>query len=89
MDLYLMQHGQAMTEAEDPERPLTEAGRAAVQRVAARARTAGVRIGHCVHSGKLPAEQTARLSRISTRLGFAGKHRRNSWVGWARTASSM
>jgi broad specificity phosphatase PhoE len=34
MDLYLMQHGQATTETEDPERPLTDAGRAAVQRVA-------------------------------------------------------
>jgi phosphohistidine phosphatase SixA len=33
MDLYLMQHGQATTETEDPERPLTDAGRAAVQRV--------------------------------------------------------
>ena len=44
-----------------PEQPLTEAGRAAVQRVAGRARTAGVRIGHCVHSGKRRAEQTAHL----------------------------
>ena len=34
MDLYLMQHGQSTTETEDPERPLTDAGRAAVQRVA-------------------------------------------------------
>ena len=34
MDLYLIQHGQATTETEDPERPLTDAGRAAVQRVA-------------------------------------------------------
>src|SRR6478752_1111244 len=34
MDLYLMQHGQATTETEDPERPLTDAGRSAVQRVA-------------------------------------------------------
>ena len=61
MDLYLMQHGQATTETEDPERPLTDAGRAAVQRVAKRARAAGVRISGCVHSGKLRAEQTAQL----------------------------
>jgi phosphohistidine phosphatase len=61
MDLYLMQHGQATPEAENPERPLTDAGRAAVRRVAARAHAAGVRISHCVHSGKLRAEQTARL----------------------------
>jgi phosphohistidine phosphatase len=61
MDLYLMQHGQATSDAENPARPLTDAGRAAVQRVAARARAAGVRVGHCVHSGKLRAEQTARV----------------------------
>src|SRR3981189_440309 len=61
MDLYLMQHGQATTEPEDPERPLTDAGRAAVQRVAKRARAAGVRIGGCPHSGKPRAEQTAQL----------------------------
>ena len=61
MDLYLMQHGQATTETEDPERPLTDAGRAAVQRVAKRARAADVRISGCLHSGKLRAEQTAQL----------------------------
>jgi phosphohistidine phosphatase len=61
MDLYLMQHGQATTDAENPERPLTAAGRAAVQRVAARARAAGVSVALSVHSGKLRAEQTAQL----------------------------
>jgi phosphohistidine phosphatase len=61
MDLYLMQHGQATTDDEDPERPLTDTGRAAVQRVAERARTADVRISGCFHSGKLRAEQTAQI----------------------------
>src|SRR5258708_16553150 len=61
MDLYLMQHGQATTETADPERPLTDAGRAAVRRVAKRARAADVRISGCLHSGKLRAEQTAQL----------------------------
>ena len=59
MALYLMQHGEATTETEDPARPLTETGRAVVGRVAARANAAGVRIDRCVHSGKLRAEQTA------------------------------
>ena len=59
MDLYLMQHGEATSEADDPARPLTAAGRTAVAQVAARAQTAGVRIDTCVHSGKLRAEQTA------------------------------
>ena len=61
MDLYLMQHGQATSKEEDPERPLTDAGRTAVQRVAERARAADVRISGCMHSGKLRAAQTAQL----------------------------
>ena len=61
MDVYLMQHGEAVAEAVDPARPLAEAGRLAVQRVAERARAAGVRIEVCVHSGKLRAEQTAQI----------------------------
>ena len=69
MDLYLMQHGQATTETEDPERPLTDAGRAAVQRVAKRARAADVRISSCLHSGKLRAEQTAQLLVSGDRRG--------------------
>jgi phosphohistidine phosphatase len=61
MDLYLMQHGEATAEADDPARPLTDAGRAAVAQVAARAKQVGVRIDTCVHSGKLRAEQTAQV----------------------------
>ena len=61
MDIFLMQHGFAASEAEDPARPLTTAGRAAVARVAARARSGGVRAGLCVHSGALRAEQSATL----------------------------
>jgi phosphohistidine phosphatase len=61
MDLYLMQHGEAKAEAEDPARPLTDAGAAAVKRVVGRAEAAGVQIDRCVHSGKLRAEQTAHL----------------------------
>lgn len=59
MDVYLMQHGVATTAEDDPSRPLTPAGRADVERVAARARAAGVRVGVCLHSGKVRAEQTA------------------------------
>jgi phosphohistidine phosphatase len=59
MDLFLMQHGEAMAETDDPARPLTETGRAAVQRVASRAQAVGVRLDRCLHSGKLRAEQTA------------------------------
>lgn len=61
MDIYLMQHGVATSEEEDPSRPLTPAGRDSVERVSARARLAGVRADRCVHSGKVRAEQTARI----------------------------
>jgi len=76
MDLHLMPHGQATTETEDPERPLTDAGRAAVQRVAKRARAADVRISSCLHSGscvqsrlrsclrEIGVEPTVRLDRV-------------------------
>jgi len=61
MDLYLMQHGEAVAEAVDPARPLSEAGWLAVRRVAERARAGGVWVHDCVHSGKLRAEQTAQI----------------------------
>ena len=61
MDLYLMQHGAALTDEQDPARPLTEAGHSDVERVVARARRAGVDVDRCLHSGKLRAQQTASL----------------------------
>jgi phosphohistidine phosphatase len=61
MDVYLMQHGEAAAEADDPARALTAAGRATVTRVASRAQAAGVHVDRCVHSGKLRAEQTAQI----------------------------
>jgi len=60
--LYLIQHGQAKTEGEDPERPLTEDGADEVARVARDAVARfGVRATHVVHSGKTRARQTAEV----------------------------
>ena len=61
MTLYLVQHGVAAPESEDPARPLTSAGRAEAERVAARLRAAGVRLDRCLHSDKLRARQTAEI----------------------------
>jgi len=62
--LYLMQHGEAVWEEHDPTRPLTEKGRADVQRVVRYAVAhAGVRVDRIVHSGKLRARQTAEIWR--------------------------
>lgn len=73
MDIYLMQHGVAASEQEDPARPLTAAGRDAVERVAARARTLGVRVDRCTHSGKLRAHQTAQI--LAAALGAGVEER--------------
>lgn len=62
MNLYLMQHGEAVAEDLDPARPLSEAGRRHVMAVAARC---GVHLGHVFHSDKLRARQSAEI------LGYA------------------
>lgn len=56
-----MQHGEAMSEAENPERPLNEQGRQNVANVAVFLSQAGIRITEIRHSGKCRAEQTATL----------------------------
>jgi phosphohistidine phosphatase len=61
MDLYLVQHGEARPEAEDPERPLTAQGVETVRRMASWAAQIGVRVDQIRHSGKRRAEQTAAL----------------------------
>src|SRR3954469_24875390 len=61
MELFLVQHGQAKSEVEDPERSLTERGAETVQRMAAWAAQVGVRVDQIRHSGKRRAEQTAAL----------------------------
>jgi phosphohistidine phosphatase len=78
MDLFLMQHGEAMAETDDPARPLTMAGRAGVERVAVRAQAAGVRVDRCLHSGKLRAEQTVVQSVIASCPAFV---RGEVWLG--------
>ena len=59
MKLYLVQHGEAKTSAEDPERPLTARGAAAVDQVAAWAGRSGLQVDEIRHSGKRRAEETA------------------------------
>lgn len=59
MELYLVQHGEAKREEEDPSRPLTDKGRADVVRSAGLVRRLGVRVAEIRHSDKLRAIQTA------------------------------
>ena len=59
MKLYLVQHGEACSVEEDPERPITEKGKADVNRLAVFLRKSGVSVERVIHSGKLRAKQTA------------------------------
>lgn len=59
MHLYLVHHGDAVGPDVDPRRPLSQAGLAAVERLAAQAATRGARPAVVWHSGKLRAKQTA------------------------------
>jgi phosphohistidine phosphatase len=61
MKLYLVQHGEACAKEVDPERPLTEQGKADVARLAGFLKQAGIRVDRVIHSGKLRAVQTAQI----------------------------
>ena len=61
MRLYLVQHGRCLDEAQDPVRPLSEAGRREVASVADIARHFGLAVSRIEHSGKLRARQTAEI----------------------------
>ena len=67
MKLYLIQHGEATTEAVDPSRPLTAKGRTDVEKIASFLKGAGVRPSAILHSGKTRARQTAEI--IAAQLG--------------------
>lgn len=61
MEVYLVQHGKAKSEVEDPQRPLSDQGRDEVERVAWQVAAAGVKVIRILHSGKLRARQTAEI----------------------------
>jgi phosphohistidine phosphatase len=62
MNLYLVQHAEAMLKEENPERPLSEKGRGDIQKVAGYlARNADILIRQINHSGKTRARQTAEI----------------------------
>jgi phosphohistidine phosphatase len=72
MTLYLVRHGEAVGETEDPARPLNERGR---EEVAATARVGGrlgLEVERIVHSGKLRARQTAEI--------WAAALEREKWI---------
>lgn len=61
MRVFLVQHGEATPEAENPARPLTDRGQEEVRRVAQHAAALGLQVAEIRHSGKLRARQTAEI----------------------------
>lgn len=61
MALYLVQHGRSLPQEVDPERGLSDEGRAEVERIAGVAKGYGVTVASIMHSGKKRARQTAEI----------------------------
>ena len=61
MSLYLVRHGEAVVESQDPDRPLTSRGRGEVERVARHVAGIGPQLAEIRHSSKLRARQTAEI----------------------------
>jgi phosphohistidine phosphatase len=61
MQLYLVQHGEAVPETVDPNRPLTAGGIDDIQRLAAFLDRSHIRVGRIINSGKLRARHSAEI----------------------------
>lgn len=78
MDFYLVRHGEALSEGQDPRRPLSPRGQQAVERLARMAAEREVQPAIICHSGILRAKQTAEilaglvapLGRVETMAGL-------------------
>ena len=60
MKLYLVQHGEALSKAQNPERPLSEQGQSDMERLAAFL-AGDIQVSRVIHSGKERALQTANI----------------------------
>lgn len=61
MGIYLVQHAEARSKDEDPDRAISENGRQDTLKVAELAAQMGVKFARVYHSGKTCAEQTASI----------------------------
>ncbi len=68
MKLYLIQHGEAKPETEDPERSLTAGGEKEVVAVSKMAGGLQIRPSKIYHSGKVRAKQTAEIIAIALKI---------------------
>jgi phosphohistidine phosphatase len=67
VNVYLVRHGEAVSEKQDPQRPLSPSGRQEVERVARMAAAKNVQVSVIFHSGILRARQTAEILAQSLR----------------------
>ena len=61
MPLYLVRHGEAYSKAADPDRSLTESGKATAHAMAKVAAAFNIPVSQIFHSGKTRARQTAEI----------------------------
>lgn len=61
MRLLIARHGQAVSKMENPDRPLSDDGRAEVKRVAGFLAEGGISTSRILHSGKARAAETAAI----------------------------
>ncbi len=64
MLLYLVQHGEAKSKEEDPERPLSEKGRENIKKTASYGSKLNITAHEIFHSTKLRAKQTAEVLNV-------------------------
>ena len=70
MKLFLIQHAQAKSKEEDPQRSLTDEGKANIKKVAEYVARTAPEVTEVWHSEKLRAKQTAQILAESTRVEF-------------------
>ena len=68
--IYLMQHGEAMSEEQDPQRPLSDRGLIQVETSASAIVRLGLRFSAMVVSSKIRSRQTAEL--VARATGYTG-----------------
>ena len=61
MNFYLVRHGDAVSEREDPKRPLSERGRKEVEQIGRKLAASEAQVFEILHSDKLRARETAEI----------------------------
>ncbi|MFQ5849706.1 MAG: phosphohistidine phosphatase SixA [Candidatus Binatia bacterium] len=61
MEVYLVRHGEAKSEAEDPRRPLSKRGREEVEKLGRAVGQKGLGVAKILHSDKARARETAKI----------------------------